>query len=132
MPYRTYQAAMTSTWRNLLSYGEAWNEIFRLSPMVVAMRTDAALAAITNPAGASPSESLRMVAEKLDAAAEGTVAATLETGLAFGRSMTGSATPLDIAIDVAKAAVAPAQQRLRANVERLGGSPSPHEASAAE
>lgn len=126
MPYRTYQQAMTSTWRNLLSYGEAWNEILRLSPMVVAMRTDQALAAIADPAGASPSESLRMVAEKLDAAAEGTVAATLETGLAVGRSMTGRGTPFDVAIDVAKAAVAPAQHRLRANVERLGGGAARH------
>lgn len=121
MTYPTYQDALSSTWNNVLSYGDAWNEIFRLSPVVVALRTDAAFAAITDPAGASPSESLRMVAEKLDAVVEGTIAAALEAGLAIGRSFAGLATPLDVVLDVAKAAVAPAQIRLRANVLRLGG-----------
>lgn len=115
--------AMQSTWRNLRTLGEAWGEIARLSPMVVALRTDAALAALTDPLGAPPGESIRMVVEKFDAVAEGAVAATLESGWAFGRTLTGRATPLDAALDVAQAAVAPARRKLRSNVRRLGGGP---------
>ncbi|MCE1235541.1 MAG: hypothetical protein LWW93_04200 [Hyphomicrobiales bacterium] len=119
-PSPTY-GAMQSTWRNLRTFGEAWGEIARLSPMVVALRTDAALSALTDPLGAPPGESLRMVVEKFDAVAEGAVAATLESGWALGRTLTGLTTPLDAALDVAQAAVAPARQKLRSNVARLGG-----------
>ncbi len=110
-----------ATLRNLQSYGEAWSEIVRLSPLVVALRTDVAFAALTDPLGAPAGESLRMVVEKFDAAAEGAVAATLETGWALGRALTGQSTPLDAALDVARAAVAPARQKLRSNVRRLSG-----------
>lgn len=110
-----------SVWNSLLSFGEAWSEIVRLSPVVVALRTDAALAALVDPLAASPEESVRMVVEKFDAAAEGAVAATLETGFALGRALTGRATPLDAALDVARAAVAPAREKLRSNVRRLSG-----------
>lgn len=122
---------MGSPWHSLQSYGEAWSEIVRLSPVVVALRTDAAIAALVDPLGAPPGESLRMVVEKLDAAAEGAVAATLETGLAFGRTLTGQSTPFDAAFDVARAAVAPAREKLRSNVRRLSGEGEP-ERSAAE
>ncbi|NLH80640.1 MAG: hypothetical protein GX458_07330 [Phyllobacteriaceae bacterium] len=120
-----------SPWSSLQSYGEAWSEIVRLSPVVVALRTDAALAAFVDPLCAPPGESLRMVVEKLDAAAEGAVAATLETGWALGRTLTGRSTPLEAVLDVARAAVAPARQKLRSNVRRLGGEATP-ERSAAE
>lgn len=122
---------MGSPWHSLQSYGEAWSEIVRLSPVVVALRTDAAIAALVDPLGAPPGESLRMVVEKLDAAAEGAVAATLETGLAFGRTLIGQSTPFDAAFDVARAAVAPAREKLRSNVRRLSGEAEP-ERSAAE
>lgn len=115
--------AMRSTWRNLRTFGEAWGEIARLSPMVVALRTDAALAALTDPLGAPPGESLRMVVEKFDAVAEGAVAATLESGWALSRTLTGQATPFDAALDVAQAAVAPAREKLRSNVRRLSRGP---------
>jgi len=124
-------SSLGSPWHSLRSYGEAWSEIVRLSPVVVALRTDAALAALVDPLGAPPGESLRMVVEKLDAAAEGAVAATLETGWALGRTLTGRSTPLDAALDVARAAVAPAREKLRSNVRRLSGETVP-ELSAAE
>lgn len=110
---------ITETLRNLQSYGEAWDEIVRLSPVVVALRTDVAFSALTDPLGMPPGESLRMVVEKFDAAAEGAWAATLETGWALGRTLTGQSTPLDAALDVARAAVAPAREKLRSNVRRL-------------
>jgi hypothetical protein len=111
---------MQTTFENLRALGDAWSEIARLSPMVVAMRTDVVFTAFTDPFRAPPGETVRMVAEKIDAAAEGAVAATLESGLAFGRTLTGSITPFDAVIDVAQAAVAPARQKLRSNVRRLG------------
>lgn len=120
MFHRTPFGSLQVTLRNLGAFGEAWSEIARLSPMVVALRTDAALAALTDPLGAPPGEPLRMVVEKFDAAAQGAIAATLETGWALGRTLTGRATPLDAALDVAQAAVEPARRKLRANVRRLG------------
>lgn len=120
MPNRSSYGPLQLTLSNLRSFGEAWSEIARLSPMVVALRTDVAFAALTDPLGAPPGETVRMVAEKIDAAAEGAVAATLETGLALGRTLTGRTTPLDAVLDVAQAAVAPARQKLRSNVRRLG------------
>lgn len=133
MLYRSPLGPFQTTLTNLRAFGDAWSEIARLSPMVVALRTDAAIAAFTDPLGAPPGETVRMVAEKIDAAAEGAVAATLETGLALGRTLTGRATPLDVVLDVAQAAVAPARQKLRSNVRRLGRTRHDgHQLSAAE
>ena len=120
MTFRTYANALNSTLASLTTYGEAWGEIVRLSPMVVAMRTDAAFTALADPFSLPPGEPIRMVVEKIDAVAEGAVAATLETGLALGRSLTGRTAPLEAVLGIATAAVGPARQRLRANVERLG------------
>ncbi|MER2606001.1 MAG: hypothetical protein ABTQ29_09240 [Siculibacillus sp.] len=119
MPMGVYSRAMASTMASLVAYGEAWGEIVRLSPMVVALRTDAALAAMRDPGSLPAGEPIRMVAEKIDAAAQGALAATLETGLALGRSLTGRVGPLEAVLGIATEAVAPARVRLRENVERL-------------
>lgn len=121
-----------SSWNSLLSFGEAWSEIVRLSPMVVALRTDVVFAAISDPLGAPPGETIRMVVEKFDAAAEGAVAATLESGFALGRALTGQTSPLDAVFDVARAAVAPAREKLRSNLERLSRAVAEGEVVAAE
>lgn len=111
---------MTSALESLSAYGEAWSEIARLSPMVVALRTDAAIDSLLHPPVVPSEEPIRMVAEKIDAVAEGAVAATLATGLAVGRTLIGRGRPFEDALSIATAAVAPARSRLRANVARLG------------
>lgn len=116
-----YQSLFGATVASMVRVGEAWNEIAALSPQVVALRTDAALASLGSFSAVGDGEQLRMVAEKIDALAEGAVAATLESSLAFGRSLSGLGGPLDAAADIVVAAVAPMRERLRANVERLGG-----------
>lgn len=117
----SHQRLFESSIVGLLRVGEAWSEIATLSPQVVALRTDAALHAIGAPSMVPDGEPVRMVAEKIDALAASMVAAALETGLAFGRSLSGQSWPLDAVADIAVAAVAPIRERLRANVERLGG-----------
>lgn len=117
----SYERLFGSTMAGLMRVGEAWGEIASLSPQVVALRTDAALHAIGAPSLVPDGEPVRMVAEKIDALAASAVAVTLETGLAFGRSLTGQSAPFEAAVDIAVAAVAPIRGRLRANVERLGG-----------
>ncbi len=110
----------STTFDHLVALGRTCTEIASLSPMVIALRTDAALGALVHPEAMPVGEPARMLAEKIDAAAEGAVAAMLESGLAFGRVLGGHETPFDAAIDVAQAAVEPARSRLRANVRRLG------------
>lgn len=121
MPLRMLQNQFGSAILGMRRFGEAIDEITRLSPMVVALRTDAALHALTDPGSASPGESMRMVAEKLDAMAQATVAATLEAGLAVTRTLTERRLPLDAGFGIATAAMAPIRGRLRENVRRLGG-----------
>ncbi len=130
--FRSYHRLLGSTIAGMTRVGEAWSEIATLAPQVVALRTDAALAALTRPSLVPNGEPVRMVVEKIDAVAEGAVAATLETGLAFGRSLSGRHGPMDAAVDIAMAAVAPMRGRLRANVERLGGQTDEREPLAAE
>lgn len=120
MPFRTYQRALQSTIASLVGFGEAWGEIARLTPQVVALRTDAAIAALGDPMSAPPGEPIRMVVEKIDAATQGAMAATLATGLALSRGLVGQTAPLEAVLGIATEAVAPARARLRANVERLG------------
>lgn len=106
---------------NLVRVGEAWGEIASLAPQVVALRTDRALSELVHPPVVPSGETVRMVVEKIDALAAGAVAATLETGLVLGRSLTGQSGPIEGAVDIAMAAVAPTRGRLRANVARLAG-----------
>jgi hypothetical protein len=72
-----------------------------------------------------PDESLRMVTEKMEAAAEGVMAAqmamwSLWVQMAFG----GVRGPTALAhgfVDIAEAAIRPAHRRVRANAKRLSG-----------
>lgn len=119
-PLHSPQHPVASTVTGMVRLGEAMNEILRLSPMVVALRTDVALAAMADPASVPAGEPIRMVAEKFDAVAQGAVAATLEASLAVGRGLLGGRLPLDAGFRVATAALAPMRGRLRDNVRRLG------------
>ncbi|WP_333825258.1 hypothetical protein [Pinisolibacter sp.] len=120
MPLRLLQPLLGTTSLGMAGVWEAMGEIARLSPMVIALRTDAALAALADPKSAPAGEPVRMVAEKFDALAQSTVAATLEAGLTVGRSMTERRLPVDAAFRVATAALEPIRGRLRDNVRRLG------------
>ncbi len=121
MPLRMLQTQLGATLLGMRRFGEAIDEITRLSPMVVALRTDAALHALTDPGSAPAGESIRMVAEKLDAMAQAAVAATLEAGLSLTRTLTERSLPFDAGFGIATAAMAPIRGRLRDNVRRLGG-----------
>lgn len=120
MPLATLQTLLGSTGSQFTRFGEAVNEVARLSPMVIALRTEAAFSAFTDPSSAASGETFRMVAEKIDALTQGMVAATLETGLAISRGMTEGHMPLDAGFGIATAAMAPMRDRLRDNVRRLG------------
>ena len=120
MPLRLLQSLLGSTTLAMAGVCEAVGEIVRLSPMVIALRTDAALAALADPTAVPAGEPARMVVEKFDALAQSSVAATLEVGLAVGRSLTERRLPLDAAFRVTTAALAPIRSRLRDNVRRLG------------
>jgi hypothetical protein len=120
MPLRLLDTLLGSTTVGMTGVFEAVGEIARLSPMVIAMRTDVALAALADPTSVPAGEPIRMVAEKFDAIAQSTVAATLEAGLAVGRSLTERRLPVDAAFRVTTAALDPIRSRLRDNVRRLG------------
>ena len=65
-----YGRLFGATVDNMIRVGEAWGEILALSPRVMVMRTDAALAAMVHPPVALDGEPVRMVVEKFDALAE--------------------------------------------------------------
>lgn len=119
MPLRLLQNLLGTTALGMAGVYEAVSEIARLSPMVIALRTDVALAALTDPTSVPADEPLRMVAEKFDAVAQGALAATLETGLAVGRGFVEQRFPFDAGFGIATAALAPIRGRLRDNVRRL-------------
>lgn len=121
-----------STTRGMLGVYEAMCEIARLSPMVIALRTDVALHAIADPASVPAGEPMRMVAEKIDAVAQGAVAATLAAGLAVGRGLAERRLPFDAGFRIATAALGPIRGRLRDNVRRLGHGRLDGDALAAE
>lgn len=120
MPLRLLQPLLGTTSLGMAGVCEAMSEIARLSPMVIALRTDAAFAALADPKSAPAGEPVRMVVEKFDAMAQSAVAATLEAGLTVGRSVTERRLPVDAAFRVATAALEPIRGRLRDNVRRLG------------
>ncbi|TBW40010.1 hypothetical protein EYW49_04890 [Siculibacillus lacustris] len=103
----------------LTRLGEAYGEIAALAPRVVALRTDAAIGAMTRPSAMAPDEPLRMIVEKFDALMEGAMAATLEAGLAVGRGFAGQGDPIAVMSGIATAAMAPTRHRLRVNLARL-------------
>lgn len=120
MPLRLLNSLLGSTSAGMVGVYEAVSEIARLSPMVIALRTDVALGAMSDPTSVPAGEPLRMVAEKIDALAQGSLAATLEVGLALTRTVTERRLPVDAAFRVATAAMDPIRDRLRDNVRRLG------------
>jgi hypothetical protein len=107
-------------------------EIARLSPMVITLRTDVALHALADPASVPAGEPIRMVAEKFDAVAQGTLAAALEAGLVVGRGFCEQRLPLDAGFRIVAAALDPIRDRLRDNVRRLGSGRLDEIAHAAE
>lgn len=119
MPLRLLQPLLGTTALGMAGVCEAMDEIVRLSPMVIALRTDVALAAFADPTSLPAGEPIRMVAEKFDAVAQGTLAATLEAGLAVGRGLVERRLPFDAGFRIATAALEPIRGRLRDNVRRL-------------
>lgn len=123
MPLRLLQSQLGATVQGAARVCEAMSEIARLSPMVIALRTDAALHALADPGASTGAEPIRMVVEKFDAVAQATLAATLEAGLTLGRGFSERRLPLDAGFRIATAALAPIRSRLRDNVDRLGSAP---------
>jgi hypothetical protein len=69
-----------------------------------------------------PTESMRMVTEKMHATVEGAMAGSAAASSLAMRMAQGKLTPLGIAeesMNVALATVAPAQRKVRANAKRL-------------
>lgn len=132
MPLQAMQSQFGASVRGAARLCEAMGEIVRLSPMVIALRTDVALHALADPASVPAGEPIRMVAEKIDAVAQGTVAAALEAGLAVGRGLSERQLPLDAGFRIAAAALDPIRDRLRDNVRRLGPGRLDEVAQAAE
>jgi len=120
MPLNLLQSQFGATVQGMNRVYEAMGEIARLSPMVIALRTDVALHALADPTSVPAGEPIRMVAEKLDAVAQSAMAATLEAGLAVGRGLSERRLPLDAGFSIATAALGPIRDRLRDNVRRLG------------
>jgi hypothetical protein len=87
--------------------------------VTIAARTPGLVA----PGGANSGEATRMVAEKVAAAYEGAVGASLAWGaFLFASALRGGATPAELShalFDVAEAATAPAQRTVGANARRL-------------
>lgn len=119
MTLRLLQSQIGASVQGAARVCEAMSEIVRLSPMVIALRTDAAFHALTEPTVLPSAEPIRMVAEKFDAVAQAAVAATLEAGLTLGRGFSERRLPLDAGFRIADAALAPIRDRLRDNVDRL-------------
>ena len=79
---------------------------------------------LMQPKAENASEAARMVEEKIAAAAEGAMRASLAWGaFLFASALRGGATPTQFShalFDVAEAAAAPARRTVRANARRLG------------
>ena len=80
---------------------------------------------LIHPSGDNAREAARMVEEKIVAAYEGAIGASLSWGaFLFASALRGGATPSQLShalFDVAEAAAAPARRTVRANARRLGG-----------
>lgn len=84
----------------------------------MAMLSDPAMLA----AASGRAEAMRMVAEKMEAAAEGVFDASVEAGLFMMRTSLGRVSPDDVArglVAIGHAATRPAARRVRANARRL-------------
>jgi hypothetical protein len=98
-----------------------------LSPYVMASRMPILLAEALHPNPGSRNETNRMMAEKLAAVHEGTLAAqtalgqaVLETWAALAFGQVPKATPRKTANAMMQASLAPAARRVKANAKRLG------------
>jgi len=80
---------------------------------------------LMQPTGENAREAARMVEEKIVAAYQGAIGASLSWGaFLFASALRGGATPSQLShalFDVAEAASAPARRTVRANARRLGG-----------
>lgn len=103
----------------LAALGEVFGEIAALSPLVIAMRSDQMAQSLFNPLAAGSVEPVRMVTEKMSAAAEATFEAAAVMGVAMGKAVLSGNPPYDAGERVARAAAEPVSRRLRANVKRL-------------
>lgn len=98
------------------SSARAWGEIAMYAPMVVALRSarmSDPLRGMTNQV-----ESMRMVTEKVAAAAESSFEAVRVANEVTGAAMLGRAR-LDAPFAIAEAAARPVGKRVKANVRRL-------------
>lgn len=88
--------------------------------VTIAARTPGLL----RPDGDNAREAARMVEEKVVAACEGAIGASLSWGaFLFASALRGGATPSQLShalFDLAEAATAPARRTVRANARRLG------------
>ena len=102
-----------------LSSAESLGEVARKAPVVAWLRSDSFMAGMMAPLGFDGGESVRMVAEKFAAAAEGAVQASMAAGAGVGHAMmTGMAQP-DLAFRICDAAFEPTRRRVRENYDRL-------------
>lgn len=101
------------------STAENLTSIAKFAPLVVMMRSDALLSTLGRPGAFDSAESLRMVSEKIAAASEGVMQATIAAGAAMESAfMTGFAQP-DAAFRIANAALEPTRRCVEANFDRL-------------
>lgn len=99
--------------------GEVMGEIVALSPVVIALRSDQMVQSMFNPLAAGSVEPVRMVTEKMSAAAEATFETAAAVGVALGGAVFGGAPQYDAGARIARAATFPVRRRLRDNVRRL-------------
>jgi hypothetical protein len=97
----------------------AFNDIARMAPTVVRLRSDALMHSMIEPLSFDSQESLLMVSEKIAAMTEGAMRATIAAGAGIGAAMmTGMAHP-NLAFQIADAAVEPMRRQVQANYDRL-------------
>lgn len=113
------RAAPQSIFDAFFATADSLNSIAKFAPMVVMMRSESLLHALTDPRTFDGVESVRMISEKLAALTEGAVNASFVAGSEMGATlMTGVATP-ESAFRIASAALEPTRRTVEANFDRL-------------
>jgi hypothetical protein len=102
-----------------LSTAESFNDIARMAPTVVKLRSDAMMASMITPLAFDSQESMLMVSEKIAAVTEGAMRATLAAGAGMGLAMLTGVAPANLALTIADAAVEPMRRQVQANYDRL-------------